>query len=189
MQHVNKEEDQRVPENQELDIQEERSDVFNHNELYFLGTIILCTEVKDSEFNDVTKAAIKCYYDTWQWVVLHTTDRFTWKSSFPANSRIFYLLKQLSGGTEGRVWLACTRRKKICAINMTYELERSSDSSKQALSKPVASFSSPDSSTNNGEFFSSSHYISSQDFARISSYRFRCIDSVPSNHLLYSPVR
>ena len=108
------------------------SRIVSHNDtdiLVFLGTIIrkmLCTEVEELEFDDLTKAVIKCHNDTWQWVSLRSTGRFTWRPTVRANCTIFYLLKQLGGGTDGRVWLACTKKREICAIKMQYGLGKAS---------------------------------------------------------------
>ncbi len=68
---------------------------------------------------------------TWYWatlrlhldIVLHLfcssnyiQHSFYYKSMPKTDSKIFVLLQDFRGGTDGRVWLACTRYGCLCAI-------------------------------------------------------------------------
>lgn len=104
------------------------------NLLAFIGSALMkmnSVTIHTPEFNVLSRAIVMVQSELWSWVYLSSNGRgFTWEPKAPPlTANKFYLLSPLGSGANGKVWLACTTGKQICAIKFAHHREDSIEES------------------------------------------------------------
>ena len=104
----------------------------NPNFSKLLGSLLL--KMKDSPIDTVNTFDTKRSYivmdtEKWYWATIDLPVGFRFKTGVLPNSKTMILLRDLHGGADGRVWLACSPAGVICVIKFAQKSDETDNKS------------------------------------------------------------